>query len=350
VIKGATVYVYSGPKVIAEYTAGSLSKEYIYSGSKLLVTIAGAAVTYHHSDHLSNRVETDASATVTRTFGHLPFGDVWYETGTADKWKFTSYERDTVESGLDYAMFRYYGSGYARFTSPDRLAGNKGNPQSLNRYAYVLNDPLNAVDPLGLVNPGSPPNPTPIGGAGGAPGDPWENHFLCALFGVMCEDTGIPLFFQGGGHGGGGGGQGKAFQERREKQFLKDLADCVKSIYNIEMTNFQDARPGMNGLFEGKDAKGKITVVTDVGLYSRFTLAFVAFPPDPKMAGWTPPSTDRDQRNYVARDLDPPEMFKAVQLHELGHSLDQITSGSIFGSSEDKADRITDCLQARRKK
>ncbi len=34
--------------------------------------------------------------------------------------------------------------------SPDLLAGSVGDPQSLNRYAYVLNDPCNLVDPLGL--------------------------------------------------------------------------------------------------------------------------------------------------------------------------------------------------------
>jgi RHS repeat-associated protein len=234
VVKGTnTIYIFSGSEVIAEYASGSLSKEYIYSGSTLLVTIAGAAVSYHHSDHLSNRVETDASATMTRTFGHLPFGEVWYETGTGDKWKFTSYERDTAESGLDYAMFRYYGSGYARFTSPDLLAGNKGNPQSLNRYAYVLNDPLNAVDPLGLLTPGTPPNPTPIGGAGGAPGDPWENHFLCALFGVMCEDTGIPLFFQGGGHGGGGGDAArKAAIDRINDKCLQWILDTLQKAWD----------------------------------------------------------------------------------------------------------------------
>jgi hypothetical protein len=62
VVKGSTVYIYSGTKVIAEYASGSAptspSKEYVYSGSKLLATLTGSAVTYHHPDHLSNRVET----------------------------------------------------------------------------------------------------------------------------------------------------------------------------------------------------------------------------------------------------------------------------------------------------
>jgi hypothetical protein len=37
-----------------------------------------------------------------------------------------------------------------RFNRPDPVGGSIGNPQSLNRYAYVQSDPINAVDPLGL--------------------------------------------------------------------------------------------------------------------------------------------------------------------------------------------------------
>jgi RHS repeat-associated protein len=83
------------------------------------------------------------------TYGHYPFGETWYETGTADKWKFTTYERDS-ESNLDYAMFRYDSSRLGRFMTPDPIAGSMLDPQSLNRYAYVLNDPTDLVDPLGL--------------------------------------------------------------------------------------------------------------------------------------------------------------------------------------------------------
>src|SRR5262249_41850045 len=119
------------------------------------------------------------SATITRTFGTLPFGDIWYETGTADKWKFTSYERDS-ESGLDYAMHRYYNNGFGRFQSLDLLPGRLGNPQSLNRYAYVTNDPINLVDPQGLNiftaiwnwlkgNGDGSGNPNDWGGGGGGP-------------------------------------------------------------------------------------------------------------------------------------------------------------------------------------
>jgi RHS repeat-associated protein len=150
-----TTYIYSGSKPIAEYTGTSnpsLSKEYIYAGSQMLATIAGATTTYHHPDHLSNRAESNTSGTSVRTFGQFPFGEVWYETGTADKWKFTSYERDsgTGETGLDYAQFRYLSSGQGRFLSADLLGGHLPAPQSLNRYSYVANDPINLVDPTGM--------------------------------------------------------------------------------------------------------------------------------------------------------------------------------------------------------
>jgi len=148
-----TVYIFSGSKVIAEYDNGaavaSPSREYIYVGSQLAATLSGGTTTYHHADHLSVRVSTDSSGNVARTFGHYPFGETWYETGNASKWKFTSYERDS-ESGNDYALARSYVNRLARFSSPDPLGGWLSNPQSLNRYAYALNDPVNLKDPSGL--------------------------------------------------------------------------------------------------------------------------------------------------------------------------------------------------------
>jgi RHS repeat-associated protein len=64
---------------------------------------------------------------------------------------FTGKERDT-ESGLDYFGARYYGSSMGRFSSPDPSMASMHfqNPQSLNRYAYVLNNPLILVDPKGM--------------------------------------------------------------------------------------------------------------------------------------------------------------------------------------------------------
>jgi hypothetical protein len=78
---------------------------------------------------------------------------------------------------LDNADQRFYASTYGRFNTPDRRGGRLSNPGSLNRYAYVLGDPVNHNDPRGLCSVfiggfGSYYDPnsafTQIGGAAGA--------------------------------------------------------------------------------------------------------------------------------------------------------------------------------------
>ena len=150
-VSGATttVYIFSGTKVIAEYVNSSLGKEYIYSGSGLLATIESGTTKYHHGDHLSVRVTTDTSGNVVAQQAHYPFGESWYQGSGGTKWQFTSYERD-AESGNDYAVFRYHINRLGRFSSPDPIADAIGDPQSLNRYSYVRNDPADLIDPSGL--------------------------------------------------------------------------------------------------------------------------------------------------------------------------------------------------------
>lgn len=63
--------------------------------------------------------------------------------------RYTGKERDT-ESGNDYFEARYFGSSMGRFLSPDPVGGSLANPQTLNKYAYVLNNPLTNTDPTGL--------------------------------------------------------------------------------------------------------------------------------------------------------------------------------------------------------
>jgi len=71
---------------------------------------------------------------------------------TLPAYKSTGKERDS-ESGLDYFGFRHYASTMGRFMTPDpagMMAVDIGSPQTLNRYAYVINNPLNLIDPFGL--------------------------------------------------------------------------------------------------------------------------------------------------------------------------------------------------------
>jgi len=80
-------------------------------------------------------------------------------------YKFTGKERD-AESGLDDFDARFYSSSFGRFMTPDWAAkptavpyAHFGNPQSLNLYSYVQNNPTTVGDPDGH---GDPPSPADI--------------------------------------------------------------------------------------------------------------------------------------------------------------------------------------------
>lgn len=159
-----TEFVYSGRKVIAEYDNGaspsSPSREYIYGavgpnrglGPDLIAKIDSNGTQYYHQDHLSVRLMTDSTGNKIGEQGHYPFGEQWYASNTTTKWVFTTYERDLGtgnNSGLDYAVARFYNSRVASFCSVDPIEGRPDDPQSWNRYSYAENDPINMVDPSG---------------------------------------------------------------------------------------------------------------------------------------------------------------------------------------------------------
>jgi RHS repeat-associated protein len=147
-----TVSIFSGSSVLAEYDNGAApsapSREYVYGGLGLLAMFSGGTTTYYHQDHLGVRLTTDASGNLLSQQGTFPFGESWYQQGAGNKTVFTSYDRDS-ESGLDYAMARYYNSTTGTFCSADPLDGSPGDPQSWNRYPYGRNDPINVTDPSG---------------------------------------------------------------------------------------------------------------------------------------------------------------------------------------------------------
>src|SRR5437762_5866190 len=104
--------------------------------------------------------QSGSLATVSR-HDYLPFGEELTTQGgrtpglgyggDTTRQKLTQKERDN-ETGLDYFGARYFASTQGRFISVDPLGASAivSDPQSFNRYTYVLNNPLKYVDPDGL--------------------------------------------------------------------------------------------------------------------------------------------------------------------------------------------------------
>ena len=78
-----------------------------------------------------------------------PWGSVSKTVGSIDAThRFTGKELDP-ESGLYYYGGRYYDPEISRFASPDPFIQAPDNPQNLNRYSYVMNNPQSLIDPSG---------------------------------------------------------------------------------------------------------------------------------------------------------------------------------------------------------
>jgi len=176
-------------------------------GGRLLAANASGSTYFYHQDWLGGiRLTTNLNGTSDGACTNLPFGD----SPSCNSWYF---------AGLMYDSWDNLNTSATRSESPTSGRWLRGlasvdpsNPQTWNRYAYVTNNPVSFVDPLGLDGddsgggdsgmPGGPagiPAPTVAGGltclvCGGAGGNPWTG--------------GAPPCYMCGGMGGGGGGFG----------------------------------------------------------------------------------------------------------------------------------------------
>jgi RHS repeat-associated protein len=184
-------YIYDGENriVAAKDASGNLIGQYWYDGDgkrvkkyvpstdevTVFVYDAGGKIVEEYSTKLSDapqlayvtndslgspRINTNAYGAVIARHDYHPFGEeitgdgrtsgIGYDADEIRK-KFTGYERDE-ETNLDFAQARMYDRDKGRFITPDSLlsSGRVENPQTWNRYNYVLGNPLRYSDPLGL--------------------------------------------------------------------------------------------------------------------------------------------------------------------------------------------------------
>ena len=141
---------------LAGDTNNSSFFEYVFFGSKRIARRDYQNnVNYYFADHLgTSRVVTNSSGAILDDSDFYPFGgERPISSSSGNHYKFTGKERD-AESGLDNFGARYNSSALGRFMSADPFTVTPGrvvDPQQLNLYAYVRNNPLRHIDPTGMV-------------------------------------------------------------------------------------------------------------------------------------------------------------------------------------------------------
>lgn len=127
----------------------TIRKHYYLGGQKVATRTNGTSLMFFHNDHLqSTNITIGANGQVLGITEYRPFGSTTTDTNTSTDYKYNGKELDT-ETGLYYYGARYYDPVLGRFITADSLVLNYANPQSLDRYSYVSNNPVKNVDPTG---------------------------------------------------------------------------------------------------------------------------------------------------------------------------------------------------------
>lgn len=147
-----TVYTPGGAK-LALMSAQTLKKAYVpLAGGSVAVYNGSGLQYYRHPDWLgSSRLASTTTRAVYFDGNYAPYGEPYGDFGTNDL-NYTEKNEDITSNLYDFPA-REYNPIHGRWPSPDPgglLSVDTTNPQTLNRYAYANNDPVDGVDPLGL--------------------------------------------------------------------------------------------------------------------------------------------------------------------------------------------------------
>ncbi|MEW5958848.1 MAG: RHS repeat-associated core domain-containing protein [Chloroflexota bacterium] len=147
-VNNAGAWLEAGPVTIAGVT------KYYHHGGQRIAMRQGDEVYYLHGDHLGPvSLTTDSDGEVVSEGRYLPYGeDRWTDGSTPTDFGFTAQRAERGFGLMDYNA-RYYSPYLGRFVSPDSMVPEPFNPQLLNRYSYVRNNPVRLADPTGHCDP-----------------------------------------------------------------------------------------------------------------------------------------------------------------------------------------------------
>ncbi|MEK7612173.1 MAG: RHS repeat-associated core domain-containing protein, partial [Patescibacteria group bacterium] len=163
------------PSFSKVYTAtNATTTEHVSVNGVAVATIvtgtANPVVSWNFQDHLrSASIVTNSSANITEEVEYTAFGSLNNDIGTTiERKKYTGHDHDVDALSYTYAKARYLNTEWGRFLSQDpsylsigdsnfenqyglSLEEVLSDPQSLNSYSYVKNNPINLYDPDGKI-------------------------------------------------------------------------------------------------------------------------------------------------------------------------------------------------------
>lgn len=177
-----TFHYRAGSEDPAKTMTGSVATTFAYSSGGPMAQKAGSSSPQTFMSDLHGDVVglVNASGIATGTRTVLPYGEQRQKTGTASTNFGFQGDWTDENSELVDMLSRYYLPELGRFTTPDLLFGDVGDPMSLNQFGYVKGNPVSLSDPTGMVCSGPDPTanncgtwePPPPGGGKGSGSSP----------------------------------------------------------------------------------------------------------------------------------------------------------------------------------
>ena len=140
--------------VLAETDTVETIQAYNVYGLGLIARILPDNTThyYHYDSRGSTVALTNATEAVTDSYAYDPFGKPVAMAGSnANPFRYLGRHGVQDEGdNLNYIRARYYDTEQQRFVSMDSYLGDMRRTQTLNRYAYAVNNPIRLVDRSGF--------------------------------------------------------------------------------------------------------------------------------------------------------------------------------------------------------
>ncbi|QSX06711.1 RHS repeat-associated core domain-containing protein [Sedimentibacter sp. zth1] len=140
-------YYYANGEVVAQKMFGLKGR---ISPSKEETINTNGGLMYYEFDGLSSTTALrDRHGDKIEDYRYDVFGNI--QTGITSPYNLRGYTGHLYDdkASLVYMNARWYNPNVGRFMTEDTYRGDISNPQSLNQYAYALNNPVNYVDPTG---------------------------------------------------------------------------------------------------------------------------------------------------------------------------------------------------------